>query len=135
MTTVTTIARGITGGVDTHPDVHVAAALDERGAPQGCEELRDHAGGLPGPPPVGPCATFADDGLHRLPAGRTRANPWDPHHAPLRRRPHRVRVVEQPAELGVVTSDRHLLELDQLIVTGTVVGTAPPGCTGSIPPG
>src|SRR5271154_2950938 len=30
--TMTTIARTITGGVDTHLDVHVAAALDERGA-------------------------------------------------------------------------------------------------------
>jgi transposase len=30
--TMTTIARRITGGVDTHLDVHVAAALDERGA-------------------------------------------------------------------------------------------------------
>ena len=29
---MTTIARRITGGVDTHLDVHVAAALDERGA-------------------------------------------------------------------------------------------------------
>ena len=29
---MTTIARTITGGVDTHLDVHVAAALDERGA-------------------------------------------------------------------------------------------------------
>jgi hypothetical protein len=27
--TMTTIARRITGGVDTHLDVHVAAALDE----------------------------------------------------------------------------------------------------------
>jgi transposase len=30
--TVTTVPRCITGGVDTHLDVHVAAALDERGA-------------------------------------------------------------------------------------------------------
>jgi hypothetical protein len=30
--TMTTIARRITGGLDTHLDVHVAAALDERGA-------------------------------------------------------------------------------------------------------
>jgi transposase len=29
--TVTNLARSITGGVDTHLDVHVAAALDERG--------------------------------------------------------------------------------------------------------
>ena len=35
--TTTTIARTITGGVDTHLDVHVAAALDERGALLGIE--------------------------------------------------------------------------------------------------
>jgi len=34
---MTTIARTITGGVDTHLDVHVAAALDERGALLGTE--------------------------------------------------------------------------------------------------
>ena len=30
--TMTTLARGVTGGVDTHLDVHEAAALDDRGA-------------------------------------------------------------------------------------------------------
>jgi hypothetical protein len=39
--TVTTLARSITGGVDTHLDFHVAAALDERGTLLGVESLRD----------------------------------------------------------------------------------------------
>jgi hypothetical protein len=34
-----TIARTITGGVDTHLDVHVAAALDERGSLLGTESF------------------------------------------------------------------------------------------------
>jgi transposase len=37
--TMTTIARGITGGVDTHLDTHVAAALDERGALLGVQSF------------------------------------------------------------------------------------------------
>ena len=37
--TMTTIARPITGGVDTHLDVHVAAALEERGALLGVERF------------------------------------------------------------------------------------------------
>jgi Transposase len=37
--TMTTIALRITGGVDTHLDVHVAAALDERGALLGVESF------------------------------------------------------------------------------------------------
>ena len=36
---MTTLPRGITGGVDTHLDVHVAAALDERGALLGVESF------------------------------------------------------------------------------------------------
>ena len=36
---MTTLARSITGGVDTHLDVHVAAALDERGALLGVESF------------------------------------------------------------------------------------------------
>jgi transposase len=36
---MTTIARTITGGVDTHLDVHVAAALDERGALLGVQSF------------------------------------------------------------------------------------------------
>ena len=39
---MTTLALRITAGVDTHLDVHVVAALDERGAVVGREELRDH---------------------------------------------------------------------------------------------
>ena len=37
--TVTTLARSVTGGVDTHLDVHVAAALDERGTLLGVESF------------------------------------------------------------------------------------------------
>jgi transposase len=37
--TVTTLPRGITGGVDTHLDVHVAAALDDRGTLLGVESF------------------------------------------------------------------------------------------------
>jgi transposase len=37
--TVTNLARSITAGVDTHLDVHVAAALDERGALLGVESF------------------------------------------------------------------------------------------------
>jgi transposase len=43
--TMTTIARQITGGVDTHLDVHVAAALDERGAQLGVESFAATAAG------------------------------------------------------------------------------------------
>jgi transposase len=43
--TMTTIARRITGGVDTHLDVHVAAALDERGALLGVESFETTAAG------------------------------------------------------------------------------------------
>jgi len=43
--TMTTIARRITGGVDTHLDVHVAAALDERGALLGVESFSTTAAG------------------------------------------------------------------------------------------
>ena len=42
---MTTIARRITGGVDTHLDVHVAAALDERGAQLGVESFAATAAG------------------------------------------------------------------------------------------
>jgi len=37
--TMTTIARRITGGVDTHLEVHVAAALDDRGSLLGVESF------------------------------------------------------------------------------------------------
>ena len=42
---MTTIARRITGGVDTHLEVHVAAALDERGALLGVERFPTTTGG------------------------------------------------------------------------------------------
>ena len=37
--TLTNLPRSITGGVDTHLDVHVAAALDERGTLLGVESF------------------------------------------------------------------------------------------------
>jgi transposase len=43
--TVTNLARSVTGGVDTHLDVHVAAALDERGALLGVESFSTNEGG------------------------------------------------------------------------------------------
>ena len=43
--TMTTLARQITGGVDTHLDVHVAAALDEHGALLGVESFATNARG------------------------------------------------------------------------------------------
>ncbi len=39
-TTIVEAARGITGGVDTHRDVHVAAALDPLGGLLGTESFR-----------------------------------------------------------------------------------------------
>ena len=45
MTTIVEIARAVTGGVDTHLDVHVAAALDERGALLGVESFEATAAG------------------------------------------------------------------------------------------
>ena len=46
--TMTTIARGITGGVDTHLDVHVAAALDQKGALLGVESCPTTTAGYRG---------------------------------------------------------------------------------------
>ncbi len=43
--TVTNLPRCITGGVDTHLDVHVAAALDDRGALLGVESFETTAEG------------------------------------------------------------------------------------------
>ena len=42
---MTTLTRSITGGVDTHLDVHVAAALDDRGALLGVESFATTEGG------------------------------------------------------------------------------------------
>ena len=44
LTTVDT-ARPVTGGVDTHLEVNVAAALDGIGGLLGVEQFTDHAGG------------------------------------------------------------------------------------------
>jgi hypothetical protein len=43
--TVTNLPRCVTGGVDTHLDVHVAAALDERGTLLGVESFATTAEG------------------------------------------------------------------------------------------
>ena len=43
--TIVEATRGVTGGVDTHPDVDVAAALDSLGALLGTERFdKDSAG-------------------------------------------------------------------------------------------
>ena len=44
--TIVEAARGVTGGVDTHLDVHVAAALDPLGALLGTERFGDRIRGL-----------------------------------------------------------------------------------------
>ncbi len=46
--TIVEAARGITGGVDTHRDVHVAAALDPLGGLLGSESLPHRLGRLQG---------------------------------------------------------------------------------------
>jgi transposase len=45
MTTMTDMAQRVTAGVDTHRDVHVVAALDERGAQLGVESFAATASG------------------------------------------------------------------------------------------
>ena len=47
MTTMTPEPGFVTGGVDTHLDVHVAAALDQLGGVLGTAALPDHGGRLP----------------------------------------------------------------------------------------
>ena len=49
--TIVEAARGVTGGVDTHLDVHVAAALDPLGALLGTERFGTDPAGC-GLPPV-----------------------------------------------------------------------------------
>ena len=44
--TIVEAARGLTGGVDTHLDIHVAAALDPLGGLLGTERFRDRRGRL-----------------------------------------------------------------------------------------
>ena len=48
--TIVEAARGITGGVDTHRDVHVAAALDPLGGLLGSESFATD------PPATRPCS-------------------------------------------------------------------------------
>jgi transposase len=43
--TIVEAARGVTGGVDTHLDVHVAAALDPFGGLLGTERFETNAAG------------------------------------------------------------------------------------------
>jgi hypothetical protein len=45
MTTMTEPATRVTGGVDTHRDVHLVAALDERGGKLGVEAFAADAAG------------------------------------------------------------------------------------------
>jgi hypothetical protein len=42
--TIVEVARGVTGGVDTHLDVHVAAAVDPLGGLLGTERFETNAG-------------------------------------------------------------------------------------------
>ena len=43
--TIVEAARGVTGGVDTHLDVHVAAALDPLGGLLGTERFETNSAG------------------------------------------------------------------------------------------
>jgi transposase len=74
--TVTTLARSITGGVDTHLDVHVAAALDERGALLGVESFATTVDGykklLGWLSDFGPVALVGVEGTGSYGAGLTR---------------------------------------------------------------
>ena len=74
--TVTTLTPSITGGVDTHLDVHVAAALDERGALLGVESFATTAGGykllLGWLSDFGPVALVGVEGTGSYGAGLTR---------------------------------------------------------------
>jgi transposase len=74
--TVTTLARSITGGVDTHLDVHVAAALDDRGALLGVESFATTEGGykklLAWLSDVGPVELVSVEGTGSYGAGLTR---------------------------------------------------------------
>ena len=48
MTTMTSTAPAVIGGVDTHADVHVAAACDHLGAVLGTKSFPTTAARLPG---------------------------------------------------------------------------------------
>jgi transposase len=74
--TMTTLARSVTGGVDTHLDVHVAAALDEKGTLLGVEFFettrqgyKKLLGWLEG---FGPVALVGVEGTSSYGAGLTR---------------------------------------------------------------
>ncbi len=74
--TVTNLARSITGGVDTHLDVHVAAALDERGALLGVDSFATTAEGYKLPlgwlSDFGPVELVGVEGTGSYGAGLTR---------------------------------------------------------------
>jgi transposase len=74
--TMTTLARSVTGGVDTHLDVHVAAALDEKGTLLGVEAFETTRGGykklLAWLADFGPVVLVGVEGTSSYGAGLTR---------------------------------------------------------------
>ena len=56
--TIVEAGRGVTGGVDTHLDVHVAAALDPLGGLLGTERFETNSAGYKAP--LACCETFGD---------------------------------------------------------------------------
>src|SRR6516165_9549472 len=74
--TMTTLARSVTGGVDTHLDVHVAAALDEKGTLLGVEYFETTRAGykklLAWLENFGPVALVGVEGTSSYGAGLTR---------------------------------------------------------------
>ena len=73
---MTTLARSVTGGVDTHLDVHVAAALDERGTLLGVESFATTESGykklLGGSSEFAPLELVGVEGTDSYGAGLTR---------------------------------------------------------------
>jgi transposase len=74
--TMTTLTRSVTGGVDTHLDVHVAAALDEKGTLLGVESFETTRAGytklLAWFEHFGPLALVGIEGTSSYGAGLTR---------------------------------------------------------------
>jgi transposase len=74
--TMTTLARSVTGGVDTHLDVHVAAALDEKGTLLGVEYFETTRSGykklLSWLEDFGPVSLVGVEGTSSYGAGLTR---------------------------------------------------------------
>jgi transposase len=74
--TMTTLARRVTGGVETHLDVHVAAALDEKGTLLGVESFETTRAGfkklLAWFEDLGPIALVGMEGTSSHGAGLTR---------------------------------------------------------------